>query len=180
MSFFRGKKWPRILGFGVLIGALVMGVALRFLPDGPQSGSEGVDNPEQACSVPEMKDGAKRTVVKVVDGDTFILPSGKKVRLLGIDAPERGERCFNEATRELRGLIENKAVRLEKGAEPLDQYCRYLRYVFIDNQNVSRHLLEKGLARTYFGRADTERFISEFEEQEGQAKQEGRGCLWDK
>lgn len=36
-------------------------------------------------------------VIKVIDGDTFILQGGDKVRLLSIDTPEKGEIYYQEA-----------------------------------------------------------------------------------
>ena len=56
-------------------------------------------------------------VVRVIDGDTLdILISDIKyrVRLFGVDTPERGERCYEEATERTRQLS-GDAVRIEAG-----------------------------------------------------------------
>jgi micrococcal nuclease len=70
-------------------------------------------------------------VVRVIDGDTFEIYSGEKVRLICVDTPERGEDGFEEATRFLEELVLNKEVRLEKDVSERDKYDRLLRYVFV-------------------------------------------------
>ncbi len=40
-------------------------------------------------------------VVRIIDGDTLDTSKGR-VRLFGVDTPERGERCASEATERLR------------------------------------------------------------------------------
>jgi len=45
-------------------------------------------------SGPEMSDGSVE-VTRVIDGDTIIISGDRKVRLLGINAPESGD-CFSK------------------------------------------------------------------------------------
>ena len=52
-------------------------------------------------------------VTRVIDGDTVELSNGERVRLIGIDTPEIDEYYYEEATEELRSLIEGKTVRME-------------------------------------------------------------------
>ena len=58
-------------------------------------------------------------VERVIDGDTFVarFPDGKveKVRLRGINTPERGERGFHEATARLESRIGNKKIEIKVG-----------------------------------------------------------------
>ena len=54
------------------------------------------------------------TVERVVDGDTLVLGNGERVRLIGINAPEKGEPCFGEAKKALQEMVENKQVFLQK------------------------------------------------------------------
>jgi endonuclease YncB( thermonuclease family) len=45
----------------------------------------------KACTnLPLLEDGVKKLVTKVIDGDTFLIEGGYSVRILGIDADERG------------------------------------------------------------------------------------------
>ncbi len=73
----------------------------------------------------------KATFVSVVDGDT-IKSSAGKVRLLGIDTPERGECGHDEASRVLKGLLsrgDRLTLELPAGENDKDEYGRLIRYV---------------------------------------------------
>jgi len=94
----------------------------------------------------------------VIDGDTVVLTSETRVRLIGIDAPEvdhpeygrKGEPYGAEATAYLRKLVEGKTVRLESGSEAEDKYGRTLAYLFLpDGLFVNRSMVEAGYAETY-------------------------------
>lgn len=70
------------------------------------------------------------TVARIIDGDTFEVTDGRRVRLLGVDAPA-AETCAGPgATGLTRGRIEGQRVKLlsEPGVDR-DQYDRLLRYV---------------------------------------------------
>ncbi|HRZ85451.1 MAG TPA: thermonuclease family protein [Candidatus Paceibacterota bacterium] len=69
-------------------------------------------------------------VIKVIDGDTFVMKNGQTVRLICIDAPERGETNFTDSKEFLESLILHKEVRLEKDVSETDDYGRLLRYVY--------------------------------------------------
>ena len=88
-------------------------------------------------------------VSKVIDGDTVELGTGEKVRLLGINTPERGQPYYEESKKRLKELIEGKEVTLEKDITDKDQYGRLLRHVFLDNENVNTKLVREGLATVY-------------------------------
>jgi micrococcal nuclease len=141
-----------------------------------------------ACqNIPELPDGALRLATKIIDGDTFLIEGGYSVRILGIDADERDYPCYEAAKIELEKLILNKEVKLEKGTEDLDRYCRYLRYVFLpasaessagsDNKNISLELVKKGLAVARFSPEDT-KYKEEITTAEKQAKENKIGCKW--
>lgn len=51
-------------------------------------------------------------VVHIVDGDTLDCASGVRVRLRGVDTPERGEPRYREASDALRRLVFGQAVTL--------------------------------------------------------------------
>jgi endonuclease YncB( thermonuclease family) len=89
-------------------------------------------------------------VVRIVDGDTIVValggPRGMKVRLIGIDTPER-DRCFFEAaTRRMRELVEGKRVRLDKDVSETDRYGRLLRYVYSRTTFVNAVMVREGYA----------------------------------
>jgi micrococcal nuclease len=85
-------------------------------------------------SVPS-EDWSSAVVEKVVDGDTVVLQSGEKVRLIGINAPETdggGEQFGVEAKLWLQEKVEGRKVYLEKDVSDTDQYGRTLRYLWVD------------------------------------------------
>lgn len=91
-------------------------------------------------------------VVKVIDGDTVILESGKTVRYIGIDTPEvhhpkKKIQCFAKEAKEANEqLVLGKFVRLEKDVSETDRYGRLLRYVYVEDLFVNEHLLKEGFA----------------------------------
>lgn len=71
----------------------------------------------------------ENTAIEVVDGDTFQLSSGKRVRLMGVDSPEF-DRCGGKEARDrLSSLILNKKVTLKEEAS--EAYGRTLALVSI-------------------------------------------------
>jgi micrococcal nuclease len=82
----------------------------------------------------------------VIDGDTAVLEDGRRIRYLGINAPERGEAYFAEATAVNRRLTEGRRVRLEPDQVLEDRYHRLLFYVYVDGEMVNARLIEEGVA----------------------------------
>ena len=105
---------------------------------------------------PDMATSTEAVVVRVIDGDTFDIDTGERVRLLGIDTPEREECYFAESTAFVRSWLEGQTVRLERDQRETDVYERLLRYVFIAREPdgtattselfVNDVLLQKGYA----------------------------------
>jgi micrococcal nuclease len=112
--------------------------------------------------------GGETVVVReVIDGDTVDLNDGRRVRLLGVDAPEVGTCGAEEATAYTRGaLIGNRLVVLHR--EPgvtRDQHGRelgYLQYVHTESdtdehwaqpasEDLGANLAIEGLAEVYEG-----------------------------
>ncbi len=87
---------------------------------------------------------SQNRVVEVVDGDTFQLVSGKRVRLMGVDAPEYNRCGGPEARRYLTGLILNKQVALNE--EQQETYGRSLALVYESGRLINRLVLEQGFA----------------------------------
>ncbi|HEY9417886.1 MAG TPA: thermonuclease family protein [Pseudonocardia sp.] len=72
----------------------------------------------------------KIRVSRVIDGDTFELPDGTRVRVLGIDSCEMSTPAGQEALTSAKFWLDNKDIVLtsEPGVD-LDRYGRKLRYV---------------------------------------------------
>ena len=64
----------------------------------------------------------------MIDGDTIDTSIGR-VRFYGVNTPERGEKCFSEAT-EATERLAGTQVRLEDGPRLVDRFDRKLAYVY--------------------------------------------------
>ncbi|MBA3581250.1 MAG: thermonuclease family protein [Gammaproteobacteria bacterium] len=93
----------------------------------------------------------------VYDGDTLILKDGRKLRLIGIDAPEMAHESnpaepLATAARDFvrQQLRSNSKIQLQYDNNQQDQYGRTLAHVFLANgENLNAQLLKKGLAALY-------------------------------
>ena len=88
-------------------------------------------------------------IVRVADGDTVdALPLGEKrsirLRLFGIDAPERNESFSAQATRFTRILLLDKQARA--GGQDVDRYGRLVVTLRVGDIDASEALLQAGLA----------------------------------
>jgi len=84
----------------------------------------------------------------VIDGDTIITTSGERLRYLGIDTPEKGEKFFSEATVMNKALLKAGPVKIiECGEEKEDKYGRTLAWVYSGGMLINGELLSRGLAR---------------------------------
>lgn len=91
-------------------------------------------------------------VIKVYDGDTITvlddLDGGKfRIRLVGIDAPEKGEPGDKEATAFLTDRLLGQPVIVRY--KTIDIYRRPLGIVWHKGENISEVLLKKGLVKVY-------------------------------
>jgi len=69
-------------------------------------------------------------VVAVADGDSLDLQDGRRVRLLGLDAPEKDRCMYAEAKARLTGQVMGRHVRLKDVVK--DDYGRILANVILD------------------------------------------------
>ena len=110
----------------------------------------------------------KGTVTYVVDGDTIAvrLDGGRRerVRLIGIDTPERGACLAGTATGLARRLADHERVVLRGDAtqSTRDRYGRLLAYASVGGHDLGFRMVAAGLARVYvydrpFRRLDTYR-----------------------
>ena len=121
------------------------------------------------------------SVVDVIDGDTIEVEIDgitERVRYIGIDTPEVGQRCAEEATEANRRLVSGKRVMLVPDKENRDIYGRLLRYVYSGGELVELKLVELGLARPLKIFPNV-RHSDEMAEAARTARANGTGCLWD-
>ena len=137
-----------------------------------------------ACPEPDYDETAR--IKYIVDGDTLHLKDGRKVRLIGINAPElahgskAAEAFSREASDALKRLFKNSpSVSLVYGKEKHDHYQRLLAHVFTsDGKNVQSLLLRQGYARAITFPPNT-RFARCYLQQERMARCNKKG-LWKK
>ena len=114
------------------------------------------------------------TVTRVIDGDTFVSPIGR-VRLFGVDTPERGMPCFGKATMGFRRLA-GQEVRVERGPRGVDPGGRRLFYVYTtDGNSIDEILVRAGLARAWTKDGQHRNGLTNWETKTRRA---GEGCLW--
>lgn len=126
-----------------------------------------------------LQDEEKIQVTQIIDGDTFYGNSIStrehvKVRLYGIDTPERNRKGYQEAKDELTRLISKQIVKIVR--IEIDKYKRVVAKVFKEDETyVNAELISKGLARWFKKYAPYERDLRQLERQ---AKLERIG-LWE-
>jgi micrococcal nuclease len=89
-------------------------------------------------------------VVKIADGDTLTLLVGKtqvKVRLDGIDTPERVQPFGRKAGQALAKTVFGKVVQVDDLGK--DRYGRTLGIVRLDERNINLELVQEGWAWWY-------------------------------
>jgi len=135
--FFRGV-------FVFVLGCLVAGVVAAASPASHPSCS--------LASLPGHRQQERVAVAKVTDGDTLVLVDGRKVRLIGINAPElnpggRPQPHARGASNLVRQLVADKPVTLVAGAESRDRHGRTLAHLFTaTGLSLEAELLRAGLA----------------------------------
>jgi endonuclease YncB( thermonuclease family) len=127
------------------------------------------------------------TVREVIDGDTIVLHDGRKVRYLGINAPEHGQPYAREGTNANRRMVSGLPVRLEFDQVREDRHGRLLAYVYAtkcevrgtkcgEETMVNEQLLAEGLAHVFFMPPNT-RFAERFLQVQEKAHTAKRG-MW--
>ncbi|MFC1790240.1 thermonuclease family protein [Patescibacteria group bacterium] len=89
-------------------------------------------------------------VVRVIDGDTFDLEGGVRVRLAGAGAPEYPQGCLGAQAKErLAELVSGKEIKVTAVKE--DNFGRKVGFVLVGEMLVDQVLVEEGLARAASG-----------------------------
>ncbi|HEY1114373.1 MAG TPA: thermonuclease family protein [Chitinophagaceae bacterium] len=105
------------------------------------------------CTPPARQEAQSLSgkVVNIADGDTFtlLLPDNttKKIRLHGVDAPERHQPFGSVSRQRLRELIFQKQVSVEE--KDVDRYGRIVGIAFVDGLSVNEEMLRSGLVWHY-------------------------------
>lgn len=116
-------------------------------------------------------------VIHIADGDTItVLRDGQqeRIRLYGIDSPEKQQACSQKAREALAGLVAGKVVEIDhKGT---DRYRRTVAIVTVDGQSANAELVRSGYAWV-FRKYCKERFCKDWLALEADAKEQKKG-MW--
>ena len=121
------------------------------------------------------------TVVGLADGDTVtVLDASKtqyKIRLAGIDAPEKKQDFGSRSRQSLSELVFQKPVRVEY--TKTDRYGRIVGKVLVNNVDVSLEQVKRGLAWHYkaYEREQSPADRTLYAQSETDARRAGHG-LW--
>lgn len=164
-----------------LLAALLALAACGGSTSDPGSGAPPSTSEETTATsaAPEAAAGDGARVVEVVDGDTIrveLAGEREAVRLIGINAPERGECLADAATDRLEDLVAGREVELVVDETDRDQYGRLLRHVEVDGVDVGAELVRAGLALAREYPPDTAR-SDEYEAAQRAAEDAGVG-MW--
>lgn len=133
----------------------------------------------------------KEAVVnEVVDGDTLELENGRTIRLVGIDAPNRGEELYGQAMEETIKLTEGKKIVLEYDEYQDDKFGRILAYVWAPCTSekgcqegklmLNKALVDEGLAKVVlYSKRKKLKYQDELIQAEEGAKEKNSG-IWRK
>lgn len=130
-----------------------------------------------ACAFPA-------TVDKCVDGDTLILGTGERVRLAGIDTPEKGsgkapaQYYAREAHRFAARLTEGKRVDvIPLPGASRDRHKRLVAEVILpDGRSLNEELLRKGMGYLYLHRNLPEKLVQRLHAAQRAALDARDGC----
>lgn len=130
-----GRRRSGGSGAVVLAGCIVLGGCVN----GESTQAEDPSGPTSP--------GESGVVVNVVDGDTIDVAGVGRIRLIGVDTPERGACGYESATQALSVLVLGREVQLVPGADDdADRYGRLLRYVDVAGEDSGLTLIEDGWA----------------------------------
>jgi micrococcal nuclease len=117
-------------------------------------------------------------VIDIIDGDTLdVTVDGReeRVRVFGIDTPERGEPCFRESSRRL-GELAGSEIRLLADVRQRDSSGRLLRYVYtVDGVSIDALMVRDGMAHAWTRDGALRDALVALE---AESRDAGRGCLW--
>lgn len=121
----------------------------------------------------EMMEGVCR---HVADGDTITMKTedGKehRIRLYGVDAPEKGQDLGDASRDHLKSLVLKKPVRVE--IMDVDQYDRKVCRLYCEGKYINREMVQAGLAWFYEYYAKGETSLEEAE----RAAKAARAGVW--
>lgn len=148
-----------IKGAKIMSAALIIGFLSAIGWWGGNKVTAAIDGVPAACSITREVGVYEYIgeVTNVVDGDTvdvtvdlgFKVTTAQRLRLAGVDTPERNQAGFSEAKEFTQEMIGGKFVTIK--TQKVSKYGYYLADITIDGKNVSQELIAAGLGKPYDG-----------------------------
>ena len=88
-------------------------------------------------------------ISKVIDGDTVELKGGDKLRLLGIDTPEKNQLYYDSAKALLSRNVLGKESKIKFAVRRRDKYGRLLGFLYVDSIFINQMMIDSGMAHLY-------------------------------
>ncbi len=182
-----GVRAPVIFFVGI-IAAFAFGFYLGRSSPAPETASTTTPAFATATTKTNTPTDEWYPVVKVIDGDTFVVAVNSEnitVRLIGLDTPETVDprkpvQCFgHEASEKAKQILAGSSVRLETDPSQgeLDKYGRLLAYAFLENRmNVAEYMIVEGYGHEYTYNLPY-KYQADFKAAEDKARADKRG-LW--
>lgn len=152
----------KTLMISILAALLVAGFAFLGIPLEPAVVEEALEENLSSFQVSDEKTTVVQSaqVLRVVDGDTFVVSQGEgeqSVRIIGIDAPETvfsssGAECYGDESRaEAERLLTGRSVvlRSDSTQDLFDTYGRQLAYAEVDGVDYGLMMIESGHAKEF-------------------------------
>ena len=110
-------------------------------------------------------DFQKAKVVRVIDGDTFVIVAkhNKRLtrfyfRLYGCDCPEKNTEEGKAVKVFVKQALENKVVdiqvltnKIHNGKKIREKFGRLIGFIYLNKENFTDRLVKNGMAKLYFG-----------------------------
>lgn len=155
-------KWLYLAGFFILLSIVFLIIPVKRKEKKPYTAQE--------------KSHEEIIVSKIIDGDTFELSDGSRVRLIGVDTPEIDRPYYDRAVAQAESLLLGKRIKYETDVETRDRYGRSLWYVFADSVFVNDAMIRNGMGRVYLFESNL-KYAERLIESQKQARRESRG-IW--
>ncbi|MDX9970771.1 MAG: thermonuclease family protein [Candidatus Gracilibacteria bacterium] len=97
----------------------------------------------------------KVVVVNIVDGDTIDVKNQnnetERIRIIGINTPEKEQCFFNEANKKAEDILLNEEITLENDPtqDEKDRYGRTLAHIIVSGENYGETMIKEGFAKEY-------------------------------
>jgi endonuclease YncB( thermonuclease family) len=175
------RRWrPWLFGWKSIFPVMLLVIVGQFYtegavtwPDGLMRSADGfVRSAHAQFNSQHMGDlpaeAVEYRVSRIVDGDTVYLKDGTKVRLHGIDTPERDQLYGKQATRSLDKLIGGKVFVVEKDT---DRYGRLVGTLYTpEGVNVNLEMVCNGSAWWYSRYAKNNRAMASCQDEAKEAR----------